>query len=423
LEDGKWHQIAGTYSQNSRIMKSYVDGKVFDTRLNIYVAPSKDGVLTLSNSEKTGRFAGDMDNVRIYNFALHDSDIQEIYDSEKALFIEVKIIHNCKQGDINGDGLVNNGDIALYRQNFRPSGKCTTSNSCCNRADVNGDGKADSVDMAIIQKNYDAVGIGICNMAALNCPASGTCADDCTAGDRRCYGRSIQICGNYDSDTCKEWGASLQCSQACLNGACTSCASECSIGKTRCSGNYLETCGNYQSNSCSQWGGRVLCAEGCNNGACIVTNTGTIDRCSELSTTERAKISLYKNTASLKGKSLILVEGDGAKIGDFIALYSKYSGYKIKIVEVVSLPVGTSTDDYVGLKDTDSIESKIIRAPTGVSDCTTTGFVISGDTYYLSIDKSLQSKLWNVQVTWGVNARCNEVGIEKTEFLKCVGVN
>ena len=51
-----------------------------------------------------------------------------------------------------------------------------------------------------------------------------TCTDECSAGAARCNGNSTQTCGNYDSDSCWDWGNTQSCggttygSPYCYNG-------------------------------------------------------------------------------------------------------------------------------------------------------------------------------------------------------------
>jgi hypothetical protein len=90
-----------------------------------------------------------------------------------------------------------------------------------------------------------------------------TCANECTAGQKQCYGPYVQTCGNYDADSCTEWGANQYCQSGCIDSMCKSsanaCASWCStyvsryaqFGFTwsRMCGSYTQYCGG-----CSQCG-------------------------------------------------------------------------------------------------------------------------------------------------------------------------
>ncbi len=71
------------------------------------------------------------------------------------------------------------------------------------------------------QSNY-------CNPSTLKCenhPAG--CTNECTQSSTRCSSSSVkQTCGNYDADSCLEWGGDLTCQYGCSNNQCnpsTSC--------------------------------------------------------------------------------------------------------------------------------------------------------------------------------------------------------
>ena len=109
------------------------------------------------------------------------------------------------------------------------------------------------------------------------CVAS--CNNECTSGAKRCANGKVETCGNYDTDTCTEWGCAADCpsGQVCSgSGQCIStCTDECSLGDKRCaSGGGVEGCGHFDSDSCLDWGGTVMCASGqtCSNGQCGCTS-------------------------------------------------------------------------------------------------------------------------------------------------------
>jgi hypothetical protein len=50
-----------------------------------------------------------------------------------------------------------------------------------------------------------------------------SCTNDCSSlGIKKCVGNSSLVCGNFDSDSCLEWGNSVFCSNGCSNGECLS---------------------------------------------------------------------------------------------------------------------------------------------------------------------------------------------------------
>jgi hypothetical protein len=106
---------------------------------------------------------------------------------------------------------------------------------------------------------------------------SSECSHECADGSRQCSGDGYQVCGDFDTDECFEWGPITDCAtgETCSNGYCdTSCSSECTAGSTRCDGSdgYQE-CGDFDSDSCLEWGPKVLCNTGetCSNGVCSTT--------------------------------------------------------------------------------------------------------------------------------------------------------
>ncbi|MDD2731956.1 MAG: hypothetical protein PHI53_02040 [Candidatus Pacebacteria bacterium] len=145
---------------------------------------------------------------------------------------------------------------------------------------------------------------GACYYRCVSDSTCGTlCVNECSqSGILRCLGSNKQTCGNYDADSCLEWGNTISCvgdtscgygncsdsqkpSWYCLGGSClyncvedstcafppSSCVSECSpSGQTRCSGNNKQTCGNYDTDSCLEWGANQACTGdiSCGYGVC-----------------------------------------------------------------------------------------------------------------------------------------------------------
>jgi hypothetical protein len=104
------------------------------------------------------------------------------------------------------------------------------------------------------------------------------CIDQCAALSRQCVGSTAyQTCADYNQDGCLEWGTQTACEAnlICDQGYCvTDCASECSDGDLRCAamGDGVETCGNYDTDSCLEFGGFVACAANqvCLDGECVM---------------------------------------------------------------------------------------------------------------------------------------------------------
>ena len=64
-------------------------------------------------------------------------------------------------------------------------------------------------------------------------------------------------CGNFDSDTCLEWGTSpltLSANQRCENNQIiTPCTNDCSSGQIKCYGPDYMDCANYDADTCLDW--------------------------------------------------------------------------------------------------------------------------------------------------------------------------
>ncbi len=119
-----------------------------------------------------------------------------------------------------------------------------------------------------------------------------TCIDECSfLGQTRCSADSVQTCGNYDADSCLEWGVGVSCpldTPYCSSGACVACLTDlhcddsdsCTIDACNsgtCSNNPApldctgRECG-YDNNGC---GGNTACGS-CTVGTCNFA-TGTCE--------------------------------------------------------------------------------------------------------------------------------------------------
>ncbi|MRG98495.1 C1 family peptidase [Polyangium spumosum] len=147
---------------------------------------------------------------------------------------------------------------------------------------------------------------------------SGCCNNECVAGATQCANSDAQqTCGNYDADTCMEWGALTTCpcvgnacatqqcnngvkegSEVCdgfdlggatcqgqgydngtlaCNGTCTGysssgcCSNQCTPGTTTCSNGVVQSCGNYDPDACYE----LATIDTCKNGQiCIGPGCG-----------------------------------------------------------------------------------------------------------------------------------------------------
>jgi hypothetical protein len=110
-----------------------------------------------------------------------------------------------------------------------------------------------------------------------SCSPQGTCVtgctDECAAGAKECASDSqIRTCGQFDSDSCREWGAGQTCAAGtiCKDGACEACPDGCTLGTSRCQGtSQMQLC-TKTGTGCTTWTAPVACPSGtqCSGTAC-----------------------------------------------------------------------------------------------------------------------------------------------------------
>jgi hypothetical protein len=106
-----------------------------------------------------------------------------------------------------------------------------------------------------------------------------SCSDqECTAiGAHKCSDSTTVVeCGDYNNDKCLEWGNPVPCTEnlVCSQGSCdVSCSSACTIiAAHKCEGNKVVTCGDYNNDTCLEWGDPQDCGTlKCSNGNCKET--------------------------------------------------------------------------------------------------------------------------------------------------------
>jgi hypothetical protein len=134
---------------------------------------------------------------------------------------------------------------------------CATSTSYQRCGDFDNDGCSEWVSF-----NCDS---GMtCSQGVCSAPA---CTNQCAVGEKSCSGDDSLTCGDYDGDGCTEWGNAYACPNYgsgyhCngSNGYCQqTCASQCSAGSKTCSGDYSYNCGDYDGDSCTEWGNPDYC--------------------------------------------------------------------------------------------------------------------------------------------------------------------
>ena len=136
---------------------------------------------------------------------------------------------------------------------------------------------------------------GICNQETEicsngNCISNIPCTDECTSGSRMCVDEfTYTICGNYDQDSCLEWGNLGICNEVCEKGECSpiiTCNNECTLNSKRCAGNGFQTCSDYNADGCTEWGGISQCQSNqfCSNGNCLTQPRNPEPKCNSCST-------------------------------------------------------------------------------------------------------------------------------------------
>jgi len=135
------------------------------------------------------------------------------------------------------------------------------------------------------------------------------CQPECAAvGQVSCFGAGVRQCGEYDGDTCLDWGPVSACgpNESCVDGVCecvpacggkscgddgcggecgqclegfgcsngscqATCQPECGpVGLAACFGAGVRTCGQFDPDPCLDWSPTTLCppSDVCSNGAC-----------------------------------------------------------------------------------------------------------------------------------------------------------
>jgi hypothetical protein len=118
------------------------------------------------------------------------------------------------------------------------------------------------------------------------------------------------------------------------------------------------------------------------------------------------------NMSYESGYAIVNREGQPAKINEYIIANDNDEG---RIFQVVSLPTGSSTSDYVRLKDV--ITGANYEFTTGVANATTSAVSIGGAEYQLSVTINLaDTALSNVSLYWGAGASATSAGTQTTLF-------
>ncbi|MFC1654824.1 PPC domain-containing protein [Myxococcota bacterium] len=112
-------------------------------------------------------------------------------------------------------------------------------------------------------KHYllSAIAVLILALSALGC--GDECTNECgQEGGYSCEGNILYRCGDFDSDSCLEWGDKYDCPGVCNVDRCVSgCQDECPEGTRRCSGTNFQICSR-GADGCTHWGNPQACPAG-----------------------------------------------------------------------------------------------------------------------------------------------------------------
>ena len=115
LDDGQWHHVAGTYDRATGKQYVYTDGMLEASSQGTVGAPMNVDpacIFTVGAQNETGNvsFNGLIDDVRIYDRALNESEIEQL------MLTTITPDHNC--ADMDGIDGINMIDFALLAQHW-----------------------------------------------------------------------------------------------------------------------------------------------------------------------------------------------------------------------------------------------------------------------------------------------------------------
>ncbi len=105
----------------------------------------------------------------------------------------------------------------------------------------------------------------------------------CNVGAVACVGDAIAVC-EFGLDQCPTWGLPAACTTSapfCSNGVCSdSCTAECLAGEKKCMGITEQMCGEFDADSCFDWGPGVPCPSGelCDGDRCTAAFALTVTK-------------------------------------------------------------------------------------------------------------------------------------------------
>ncbi|MDD5771894.1 MAG: caspase family protein [bacterium] len=111
--NGQWYYITAVMDYPNKLQKLYINGVLESSKTSTAAPLSGESMITLGSwfdgSLMMSYFNGTIDDVRIYNYALSDSEINDLYNNEKSGGLVAYYPFNGNANDESGNG--NNGVV------------------------------------------------------------------------------------------------------------------------------------------------------------------------------------------------------------------------------------------------------------------------------------------------------------------------
>lgn len=99
------------------------------------------------------------------------------------------------------------------------------------------------------------------------------CSNECSfTNQKSCSGSNVITCGNYDTDSCLEYGGASACTNGCSSGACLVCNTQNSYSCYNGNVHWYDSCNNRE-------GVKEYCSNGCSGNSCTTCNSNAYTSC------------------------------------------------------------------------------------------------------------------------------------------------